>query len=785
MELAEIGKTFRRLDYETKVTGRAQYLADMNVPGMCHGKILRSPYAHARIKRIDVSKALKVAGVTAVLTREDILHDEGIEPFYGPVFKDQTIVAVEKVRHVGDPVAAVAALTADAAEEALGLIEVDYEELPAVLDVRDALSSTATLVHDSVKLPTSGFADLAEIKPVEGTNICTHFKLNRGDIDKGFAEADRVFEDTFTLPATQHSFLETHACIASVEPGGRITVWATTQNPFVVRTQLANIFKVPVAKVRVIVPYLGGGYGGKVYPKVEPIAVALAQKAGRPVRVVLTREEVFYTITKHAAVIRMKTGVKKDGLLVARECEIHLDTGAYAEIGPRVAKKSGYTAAGPYRIPNLKIDSYSVYTNKPPAGAFRGFGVSQSAWAVESQMDIIAAALKLDPLELRKKNAYDEGDKFVTGETLRVIGLKECLDEVAKSIGWKEKDRHGDTEKRRQGERGTGENRDSEMTGVKRGKGLACMIKATITPSVSCAVVKLNEDASLSIYAGTVEMGQGSETVLAQIAGKELGIPLPTIQVLGVDTDVVPYDLTTSSSRSTFHMGKAVQLAAQDILRQLKQIVAQEYGVPEERISFADGKIRLPETALDYSEVMFKRFGMQGGTLVGEGLVKTATKDEFGEKSTSAFWFLAAGAAEVEVDTDTGKFKLIKYATAVDVGKALNPLGCRQQLAGAAITGIGQAMFEEIAYDNGQLINPNLVDYVLPSLGDMPAVIDPICVEVPDRNGPFGAKGIGESALIPVAPAIANAIYDAVGVRIKDLPIKAEKIYLELEQKKA
>jgi CO/xanthine dehydrogenase Mo-binding subunit len=308
------------------------------------------------------------------------------------------------------------------------------------------------------------------------------------------------------------------------------------------------------------------------------------------------------------------------------------------------------------------------------------------------------------------------------------------------------------------------------------------MIKATITPSISSAVVKLNEDASLSIYTGTVEMGQGSETVLAQIAGQELGIPLATIQVLGVDTDVVPYDLTTSSSRSTFHMGKAVQLAARDILRQLKQIAAKEYGVPEEQVTFAGGKIRLAETELNYSDAMFKRFGMQGGTLVGEGQVKTSTKNEFGEKSTSAFWFLAAGAAEVEVDVDTGRLRLVKYAAAVDVGKALNPLACRQQLCGAAITGIGQALFEEIAYDNGQPINPNFVDYVLPSLGDMPETIDPISVEVPDPNGPFGAKGIGESALIPVAPAIANAVFDAVGVRIKDLPIKAEKIFLALEE---
>ncbi|HEX7228417.1 MAG TPA: xanthine dehydrogenase family protein molybdopterin-binding subunit [Candidatus Binatia bacterium] len=765
-----IGKSARRLDYESKISGRALYLADMHMPGMCHGKILRSPLPHARIKAIDIAKALKVAGLITIITRDDILHDQGIEPYYGPVFKDQTIVAVDKVRHVGDPVAAVAATTVDAAEEALRLIEVDYEELPAVLDVHEALRSGSVLVHDSIKLPSSGFADLAEIKPVEGTNICTHFRLNRGDVENGFIEADRIFEDTFTLPATQHSFLETHACIASVE-AGRITVWATTQNPFVVRTQLANIFKIPVSKVRVIVPYLGGGYGGKVYPKVEPITVALAQKARRPVRVVLSREEVFYTITKHAAVIRMKTGVKNDGTLVARECEIHLDTGAYAEIGPRVAKKSGYTAAGPYRIPNLKIDSYSVYTNKPPAGAFRGFGVSQSAWAVESQMDIIAAALKMDPLELRLKNGYVNGDRFVTEETLRSIGLKDCLDEVAKSIGWGDKRLGTNVQKLNDGS-------------LKRGKGLACMIKATITPSISCAAVKLNEDSSLSIYCGTVEMGQGSETVLAQIAGEELGIPLPQIQVLGVDTDVVPYDLTTSSSRSTFHMGKAVQLAARDIMRQLKEIVVKEYGVPADQVSFADGKVRLPEGSLDYAEIMFKRFGMQGGTLLGEGELKTSVKDEYGEKSTSAFWFLAAGAAEVEVDVETGKIKLLKYATAVDVGKALNPLSCRQQLTGAAITGIGQALFEEIAYDNGQLINPNLIDYVLPSLADMPTSIDPIAIEIPDRNGPFGAKGIGESALIPVAPAIANAIFDAVGVRIKDLPIKAEKVYLALEDSK-
>ncbi len=753
----------RRLDYLAKVTGRAAYLADLKLPGLCHGRILRSPYPHARIARIDASKALKIPGVVATLTRDDILDHPALDPYYGPVFKDQTIVAVEKVRHVGDPVAAVAALTPEAAEEALAAIEVDYEELPAITDVHEALKKNAALVHDYVKIPEAGFADLSELRPVEGTNICTHFKLRRGDVEKGFAESDRIFEDAFTLPAAQHAFLEPHASIAQIEPGQRLTVWSTTQNPFVVRTQLANIFKLPVARVRVVVPYLGGGYGGKVYPKVEPLTVALALKAGRPVRVVLSREEVFHTITKHGAVIRMKTGVKNDGTLIARECEVLLDTGAYAEIGPRVAKKSGYTAAGPYRIPNLKIDSLSIYTNKPPAGAFRGFGVSQSAWAHESQMDIIAHALKIDPLKLRLKNGYEENDTFVTGERLTSIGFKQCLAEVASAIGWDEKpeppkDKH-----------------------VKRGKGIACLIKATITPSISSAVVKLNEDGSASVYSGTIEMGQGSETTLAEIAGRELEIPLERIQVLGVDTDVVPYDLTTSSSRSTFHMGKAVQLAAQDVKNQLKRIVVEDFGIPPEQVGFAQGKIRLPESQLDYKEVMQRRFGMPGGTLVGQGQVKTKTVDERGEKTTSAFWFVGAGAAEVEVDDETGKLKLLRYVTAVDVGKAISVLGCRQQLAGASITGMGQALFEELVYDNGQLINPNFIDYVIPSLGDAPRV-EPILVEVPHKDGPFGAKGIGETALIPVAPAIANAIYDAVGVRVKDLPIKAEKVFLALEK---
>jgi len=751
----------RRLDYRAKITGRAAYLADMKIPGVCEALILRSPVAHAWIRDVDGSEALKVPGVVAVYTRDDVVKGEGIEPYFGPVFKDQTIVAVDKVRHVGDPVAAVVAETREVAEEALAKIVVEYDDAPLVMDVRESVKEDAPLVHESIRIPEHGFADLAELKPVEGTNVCTHFQLIKGDIERGLAECDRVFEDTFILPTTQHVALEPHGCIASFQADGRIHLWSTTQNPFVVRTQLSNIFKLPVSKIRIVVPYLGGGYGSKVYPKIEPLTVALARKAQRPVRILLSREEVFYTVTKHAAVIRMKTGVKADGSLHAREAEVLLDTGAFAEIGPRVAKKSAYTAAGPYKFQHVKIDAKSVYTNKPPAGAFRGFGVSQSAWASESQMDIIANALGRDPFELRMQNVYEEGDEFVTGEKLWSIGVKGCLEKVAAELGWSEKE---------------ATNADASKV---RGKGIACLIKATITPSVSCAVVKMNEDGSATVFAGTVEMGQGSETALASIVARTLGIPLDQVSVLGVDTDVVPYDLTTSSSRSTFHMGKALELASLDLCEQLRRMAAEAYDVPLEETRAEGGKVLFRENALDFREVLFKHFGMQGGTLVGRGEVKTSTVDpETGDKTTSSFWFVGAGGSHVEIDRDTGKLKILKYTTAVDVGSVINPLGCQQQLVGGAITGLGQALFEQMVFDNGVLVNPNLVDYVLPALGDMPEAIEPIPVEVPHKNGPFGAKGIGETSLIPVAPSIANAVDNAVGVRIKELPITAEKIFL-------
>ena len=765
---SNIGKSVTRLEAEDKVTGRLIYLGDVPMPGMLHAKILRSSYAHAQILSIDVSRAEKLPGVRAILTRDDVIDNPCYDSHYGPVLLDQTIVALDKVRYVGDPVAAVAADTPEVAEEAVELIDVEYEALTPVLDAEQALAEGAPLLHTNIKRPPQGFADLQDVGPVEGTNICNHFHLEKGDVETGFAQSDLIFENVFSSPATQHAALESFTSVASFERSGKLTVWTTVQNPFVIRDQLAMLFRLPLSKVRVVSLYLGGGYGSKLYPKLEPIAAALAFKARRPVGITLTREEVFLTITKHAAKIHLKTGVKRDGTIVARECRVYLDTGSYAEIGPRVSKKSGYTAAGPYETPHIRIDSYLAYTNKVPAGAFRGFGVSQSSWAHESQMDIIARALNMDPLELRLKNLLDEGGEFATGERVQSLAMKECLEKAAAAIQW---------------------GRKSQPSGPNkaRGKGLACLIKATITPSVSGALVRLNEDGSVHVHVGTVEIGQGSDTLMAQIASEELKVPIEQVFIVHSDTDTSPYDVTTSSSRSTFHMGRALQMAAQDIRRQLAEIAAAWFKTAREEIEFENQAVKprgAPiSEAQTYNEILIRHFGLKGANLVGYGLMKTNAVDERGEYQTSAFWFAGAGAAEVEVDTETGMVRVVRYATAADVGKAINPLACKQQLEGASITGIGQALLEQMVYQDGLLINPNFLDYNLPRFLDMPEEIIPILVERPHPEGPYGAKGIGETALIPVAPAIANAIEDAVGVRVSELPITPEKVFQGLQKK--
>ncbi len=752
------------VDALARVTGRVGYTIDLELPGMLHAKLLRSVAAHARIARIDASRARRLPGVVAVVTGEDLAGRSDLFPWFGPIFRDQPIVAIDKVRFVGEPVAAVAAVDLDTAQEALGLIEVEYEELPAVFTLDEALAEDAPLLHEGPPRLGQTFPDVI-VNP-EGGNVCNHFKLRKGDVDAGFAQADHVFEDVFTSPATQHVPLETHACVAAVADG-QITVWAGTQIPFVVRSQLAEIFKLPLSRVRVIVPTLGGGYGAKCYPKIEPVAALLASVARRPVKLHLTREEEFVTITKHAMRIRMRTGLLRDGTIVARQSTCHFNTGAYADIGPRLIKNGGYGTGGPHAIPNLRVDSYAVYTNLPPAGAFRGYGINQAAWAYETQMDMIAERIGMDPYELRMRNFLNDGDTVMTGEPMTDSHFHELLDSVSSKIGW---DFRGwDAEPERRGSK-------------VRAKGLSCIIKGTVTPSTSTASARLNDDGSLDVLTSAVEMGQGLKTALAILAGERLSLPVRMVAVSEPDTAVTPYDQQTSSSRSSFSMGGAVTIAVEDVRRQLLEHAAELLEVAVEDLELEDGTVRVagaPDRAIGYGQVIQRS---RAGNLLGSGTFQTqgGLDPETGQGIGSVHWHQAAGAAEVEVDLETGRVELLRYHAGVYAGRIINPVQAELQTEGNVAFGVGQALFEEMVYDHGQLQNGNLGDYMIASIKDMPAQLDLTILEHPE---PTEIHGIGETSLPPVMPAIGNAVYRATGVRVTDLPITPEKVLRGLRER--
>ncbi len=772
--LKVVGQDAPRKESFEKLTGTVEFVDNIALPGMLQGMLLRSTVAHGRIRRIDVSRARALPGVYAVLTGADIA-EMGIDPYAGPAFKDQAPLAIGKVRYIGDPIAAVAAVDRATAEEALDLIDVDIEELPAVFDQVEAMQPGAPVVSERLT-PAGTFVDLKELlgeQEAEATsNVCFHFRLRRGDMEDGFRRSDRIFEDTFSNPPTQHADLEYHCSIARWSAPDRLEVWSATQSPSYVRIMLAGMFGLPESRVRVQVPYLGGGFGSKLYMKLEPIAALLARAAKRPVKVRLTRREEFSTIAKHGVVVKLRTGVSANGTILARDCQVIWDTGAYADIGPRVTHKSGYTAAGPYNIPNVHIDSYSVYTNKTPAGAFRGFGIMQVCWAYESQMDVIARAMGWDPLEFRLRNVHREGDTQATGTVVRSLGLAECISKVADAIEWGAPSEST----KRQG-------MDTGGARLARGKGIACSMKAVITPSVAGASVIMHSDGALSVLSSAVEMGQGSDTLLCQIAAEELGVGLDRIGVVHPDTDVTPYDLITAGSRTTFHVGNAVRLAAIDLKRQVAELAANQLDAAAGEIVLEDGEVWAasnPDRRLTHGQIMSARFGGRSGTLEGVGLFETEhieTDHEFGQSpNVTAHWLCGATSAEVEVDRDTGQVHVLRLATAVDVGKAINPFACLQQISGASIQGTGPALMEEMLSEDGRLTNASFVDYRIPSLEDLPDQVIALIVEEAHPDGPYGAKGIGEAGIFAVAPAISNAIANAVGVQVHDLPITPEKV---------
>ena len=538
------------------------------------------------------------------------------------------------------------------------------------------------------------------------------------------------------------------------EPGdNRLTIHTANQSPSFVRVEIARLFGWPENRVRVKVPYLGGGFGGKLYIKLEALVAALSMLVRRPVKIALTMEEQFYMITKHPTTFRIKSGVDRDGRVVARSCTVHWNGGAYADIGPRVAQKSGFTAAGPYDIDNVSVDSYELYTNRTPAGALRGFGIPQLVWAYESHTDLIARELGIDPLEFRRRNILRDGRPHVSGTVLRDAAIPEVLEALAARLGW---DAPFD--------RGSGT--------LRRGRGIAIAMKAVISPTTSVAIVNISADGSTTVYTSTVDMGQGSDTAYALIVGEVLGIEAESVRVVHSDTDVTPYDMGTLGSRSLYHMGNAVRLAAEDARSKLRAL-ASEAGLPE-------------GTNYPPSEIFKKRYGMQAGNVVGTASFVPSYKppdSQTGQsENVTPFWMIGGAGAEVEVDTETGHVRVIRLVNAADCGKPINPGVARAQLSGAAIMQLGFTLSEAMQLDGGQVTNASLADYKIPGIGDVPP-IECELVAAEQHSGPFGAKGLGETGTFGVSPAIANAIHDAVGVRIMELPITAEAVLRALRAK--
>jgi CO/xanthine dehydrogenase Mo-binding subunit len=746
----QIGSSIPRLEARAKVTGRAEYVHNLRVPGMLYGKIFRSTVAHGRILSIDVGAARETVGVYAVVTGEDI-RSLIPNPYFGPAFHDQPILALEKVHFVGEPVAVVLSHDPHIADAAVQNIAAEYEELPPVFDEVEAMTSDA-IVHEVLK-PAGTFTDLKHLAGRKHTNVTLDYQLRRGDVEAGFAAADHIFEHIFRTGQVLHVPLESHASLA--EPGhDSLIIHTSSQTPSFVRMEIARLLGWPENRVSVRVPFLGGGFGAKVYVKMEALAAALALIARRPVKIALTMEEQFYTIGKHATTFRIKSGVTKDGRIIARACDVWWNGGAYADIGPRVAQKSGFTAAGPYDIEHVRIDSAEVYTNRPPAGALRGFGVPQLVWAYESHTDMIARALKIDPLEFRRRNLMREGGKHTTGTPLKDAALEKVLERVAERMDW-------------------GKPFDRGAGPVRRGRGLAIAIKAVISPTTSVAIVNVNADGSTTLYCGTVDMGQGSDTAMAQMVGEILNLPAEAVNVVPRDTDVTPYDMGTLGSRSLFHMGHAVRLAAEEARDKIAAI-ARDLGLP-------DG------TNYSVADLFQKKYGMQAGNIVGTGVYKPDyIPPQPGTGLTAnvtPFWMVSGVGAEVEVDTETGHVRITKLINICDIGKPINPKICESQISGAAMMQLGFTMFEKMQLDAGQVTNASLADYKIPGIHDLPDVMENEAVEAYQSNGPFGGKGVGEVATFCVSPAIGNAIDDAVGVRLTELPLNPESVLRALRAK--
>lgn len=729
-----VGQRVPMIDAVQRVTGRVPYVMNFSLPGMLTGRILRSPHPHAQLIRIDISKAEALPGVHAVVTRDD-LERFRLDPFYGPLVRDQPVLAIERVRYAGEPVAAVAAVDERTAQRALDLIDVEYKELPAVFDAVEALAEAAPIVQGE-------------------TNLHDRFEVRHGDLDEGFGEADLIVEEEYHCPPVQHVPLEPHVSVARYE-AGQLTVWSSTQSPYAVRDMLAQIFRLPLTSVRVITQTLGGGYGSKLYGKLEPITALLARKSGSPVRVAADRAEDFLMSCRSAATIRIRTGVTRDGRIVASHVRCFYNKGAYAETGSRVTRTGGQAALAAYRVPNSVIESNAVFTNLVPSGPFRGPGTAQAVWAAECHLDQVARQLGMDALALRRRNLVADGDRYIGGGELDDLHLDALLANAATAIGWDERVPA----------------RDGKL---RRGRAIAVCVKTTRTPSSSAASCKLNEDGSLHVLTSSVEMGQGAKTALCQIAAEATGVPYAQVSISEPDTDVTPFDETTSASRTTHVMGSAIQVAGADLRRQLAELAAEVFEVAPDDLDLAGGVISVrgaPGRSTTYGALIRQ---LRIGTVLGQGRFTSRARPDpvTGQPGVSAHWHHGVCGAEVEVDTETGQVRVRKLHTGVFAGRVVNPQQCELQNEGSALFGMGQSLMEEMAFDAGHLVNPNLSDYLIPSFGDLPWTLSVDVLE-----GDSGEiHGLGETTLPPAVAAVSAAVADAVGHSIRELPLTPERV---------
>ena len=738
-----------REDGVAKVTGRAVFTSDIRLEGMAHAKLLRSPVAHARILSIDSAEALRQPGVIAVLTGNDL---NGIDPYYGHAVKDHPLLAIGKVRFLGEPVAAVVAEDERTAYEALESVRVEYDELPAVLDVDSALADGAPLLHE-MTYRAGGFRGFDDPASTQPGNVCQKIHLEWGDAPAAFRGALHTIEGEFFFPMAYAYAMEPYVSIADYNDA-ELTVYSSAQHPFIVRNDLARVFGLALNRVRLIVPFVGGGYGSKSYTKIEPLTAACSWKARRPVKLQLSVEEAMLTTRNDDARVRIRMAADHEGRFVGLEAMIHLNTGAYAENSPLVARRAANRVIGPYRIPNVRVDCYAVYTNTIPASSFRGFGATQVTFPRESQIDELAERLGCDPVELRRKNLALRGESIHSGLRPLDADLPGDLSMLVGAL-------------------------TDRPLPKGHGRAVACSASDAGSDPVSSAVVQIYGDGSVSVVMGSTEMGQGSHTVVRQIAAEEMGVGIEKVRAVSCDTAITPFDRSTGASRTTTTMGRAVLEACRDAISQLKNMAADVLNTSPENLVVERGGIAFQEQHWRWQDVLGKFFGLPDCSIIGRAYLRKA-----GDLAQlPLFWEIGCTGVEVAVDTETGRIHTQRLVTVGDVGLAIHPAMAEGQDLGAATMGLGLGLYEELLYEGQQLVNGNLLDYRVPRFSDLPPEVDLLLAQNQDGTGPYGAKGGGEGSLNPAPACLANALYSATGARVRRLPLTPERVWQALKER--